>query len=235
MSAIPVLYSGQTPNQIKVGLAVLVTLILFPIMGPSFPVIPFELIPFGLFIINEILLGVIIAMIARLIFTSVQFGGKVIGFQMGFAMANVMDPQSGTQTSLISQFQNVFAILIFLALDGHHIFLQTAVRSYEYLPPGNLNLSGKAVPYLIELSAKMFTIGVQLSVPVIVILLLSGLSLGLISRIVPQVQVFMLSFSINISISFIVIGLTLNTVYIILRREFDDLGNRIVTMLQYLN
>lgn len=235
MSAIPVLFSGQTPTQIKVGLTVFITLILFPIMGPTFPVIPFELLPFGIFIINEILLGVIIGLIAKFIFTSVQFGGKIIGFQMGFAMANVLDPQSGSQTSLISQFQYVFAILIFLALDGHHIFLQTAVRSYEYLPPGNLNLSGEAVPYLIELSVRMFTIGIQLSVPVIVVLLLSGLSLGLLSRIVPQVQVFMLSFSINISISFIVIGLTFNTVYIILRREFDDLSNRIITMLQFLN
>lgn len=235
MSAIPVIFSGQTPAQIKVGLTVFITLILFPIMGPTFPVIPFELLPFGIFILNEILLGVLIGLIAKFIFTSVQFGGKIIGFQMGFAMANVLDPQSGSQTSLISQFQYVFAILVFLAVDGHHIFLQTAVRSYEYLPPGNLNFSGEAVPYLVELSVRMFKLGVQLSVPVIVILLLSGLSLGLLSRIVPQVQIFMLSFSINISISFIVIGLTFNTVYIILRREFDDLGNRIITILQLLN
>lgn len=235
LSAVPVFYTGQTPAQVKVGLAVLIALLLFPVMGPTFPVIPFEFAPFTLFVVNEILLGALLGLVARLIFTSVQFGGRIIGFQMGFAMANVMDPQSGAQSSLISQFQNVFAIFIFLALDGHHIFLETAVRSYQYLPPGNLNFSGEAIPYLIELSSRMFTLGIQFSAPVIVLLLLSSLCLGFMSRIFPQLQVFVLSFPLNISISFIVIGLTLNMTYIILRREFDDLGNRILTMLQYLN
>ncbi len=235
MSAVPVLYGRQTPAQLKVGLTILISLILFPIMGPKFPVIPFEAFPFALFVVNETLLGILLGMIARFIFTSVQFGGRIIGFQMGFAMANVMDPQMGEQSSLISQFQNVFAIFIFLALDGHHIFLQAAVRSYEYLPPGNLNFSGEAIPYLVELSSKMFVLGIQFSVPIIVLLLLSSLSLGLMSRIFPQLNVFLLSFPLNISISFIVIGLTLSMTYIILRREFDDLPNRILSMLQYLN
>ncbi len=235
MSAIPVLYARQTPAQIKIGLTLLISLILFPIMGPKFPVIPFEVIPFALFVVNESLLGFLIGLVARLIFTSVQFGGRIIGFQMGFAMANVMDPQMGEQSSLISQFQNVFAILIFLAIDGHHLFLHAAVRSYEYLPPGNLNFSGEAIPYLIDLSSKMFVLGIQFSVPIIVLLLLSSLSLGFMSRIFPQLNVFLLSFPLNISISFIVIGLTLSMTYIILRREFDDLPNRILSLLQYLN
>lgn len=204
-------------------------------MGPKFPVIPFEFVPFTLFIINEILLGALIGLISRLIFTAIQFGGRIIGFQMGFAMANVMDPQGGGQTSLISQFQNVFAILIFLAIDGHHVFFQTAVRSYEYLPPGNLNFSGEAVPYLFELSSNMFSLAIQISSPVIVLLLLSSFSLGCMARVFPQLQVFVLSFPLNISISFTVMGLTLSMTYVVLRREFDDLGARILTILQHLN
>ncbi len=235
MSAIPVLYAGQTPAQIKVGLTVLTTLLLFPVMGPKFPAIPFEILPFTLFIVSEVLLGLLLGLVARLIFTTVQFGGRIIGFQMGFAMANVMDPQMGGQTSLISQFQNVFAILIFLSLDGHHMFLQAAVRSYQYLPPGNLDFSGEAVPYLMELASRMFALGIQFSVPVIILLLLSSLSLGFMSRIFPQLNVFMLSFPLNISISFIVMGLTLSMIYVILRREFDELPARILTILQYLN
>lgn len=235
MSAIPILYSGQTPMQIKAGLTFFIALLLFPIMGPTFPVIPFEFVPFSLFIINEILIGGIIGLISRFIFTSVQFGGKIIGFQMGFMMADVMDPQSGTNTSLISQFQNVFASFIFLALGGHHVFFHTAIRSFELLPPGNLDFNGEAVPYLIELSSHMFSLAIQFSAPVIIILLLSGFSLGLMSRVFPQANVFMLSFPLNISISFIVIGLSLNITYVILTREFDDLGYRILNMLHYFH
>lgn len=234
MSAIPVLYAGQTPMQIKAGLSFLITMLLFPIMGPQLVVIPFKFPDFPLFMFNEILLGALIGLIARFIFTSVQFGGRIIGFQMGFAMAQVMDPQNGAQTSLISQFQNVFAIFIFLALDGHHMFLRAAVNSYEFLPPGNLNFGGEAIPYLVELSSRMFELGVQFSAPVIILLLLSSFSLGFMSRIFPQLNVFLLSFPLNITISFIVIGLTLNMTVIILSREFDELGKRILSMLQYL-
>lgn len=234
MSAIPVLFASQTPVQIKVGLSFLITMLLFPIMGPQLVVIPFTFPEFPLFIVNEVLLGALIGLIARFIFTSVQFGGRIIGFQMGFSMAQVVDPQNGGQTSLISQFQNVFAIFIFLSLNGHHMFLQAAVHSYEFLPPGNLNFTGEAIPYLIELSSRMFQLSVQFSAPVIILLLLSSFSLGLISRIFPQLNVFLLSFPLNISISFIVIGLTLNMTVIILSREFDELAKRILTMLQFL-
>ena len=185
-------------------------------------------------LIGEVLLGVMLGLVARLIFTAVEFGATIIGFQMGFAAANVFDPQSQRQISLISQFQNVFAILIFLAIEGHFIFLEAAVESYEFLPPGGVDLSGSAVPYLMELSSQMFSLGVQFSAPVLAVLLLSGLILGILARIFPQRNVFLLSFPLNIGIAFIVIGLTLNLVFITLRREFDDLGNRIYTLLTFL-
>jgi flagellar biosynthetic protein FliR len=176
-----------------------------------------------------------IGLIARLIFTSVEYGGTVIGYQMGFAAANIFDPQNQRQTALISQFQNVFAILLFLSLDIHHYFIYTAVRSYELLPPGNLNFGGGAVPYLIELSSRMFMLGAQFSAPILIILLLSGLILGILARTFPQLNVFLLSFPVNIGISFVVIALTLGLVKMLLSREFDMLPERFFTLLQLLN
>jgi len=235
LSAIPVLFSGQTPAQIKAGLTVVISLILFPLLAPFITQVDFRPEAFLLLIINETLLGLMIGLIARLIFTSVEYGGTVIGYQMGFAAANVFDPQNQRQTALISQFQNVFAILLFLSLDIHHYFIKTAIHSYEVLPPGNLNFGGEAVPYLIELSSRMFMLGAQFSIPVLVILLLSGLILGILARTFPQLNVFLLSFPLNIAISFTVIGLTLGLVKILLSREFDMLPNRFFTLLQFLN
>jgi len=128
-----------------------------------------------------------------------------------------------------------FAILIFLAIDGHHIFLQVAVESYKILPPGVFNISGEAIPYLLKLSSRIFSLGIQFSAPILAVLLLSGLILGILSRVFPQLNVFLLSFPLNIGISFTVIGLTLPLVTILLRREFDNLGERLFTILQLLN
>ncbi len=235
IGAIPIISGAQTPVRIKTGLVFTIALVLFPVMGKTLPTISFAPIPFLLLIINETLLGTLIGLIARLIFASVEFGATVIGYQMGFAAANVFDPQGDRQVALLSQFQNVFTILIFLALNGHHHFLRVAVRSYELLPPGKLNLSGEAVPYLMELVSHMFTLGVLFSAPVLAVLLFSGLILGILARVFPQLNVFLLSFPLNIGIAFIVISLTYDLVLILLRREFDLLGERFLTLLNYLN
>lgn len=235
IGAIPVISSAQTPARVKTALVVALSLALFPVMADAVPKVSFSPGPFLLLVISELLLGLLLGLVARLIFTAVEFGATVIGFQMGFAAANVFDPQSERQVALISQFQNIFAILIFLAINGHFMFLHTAVLSYELLPPGQLNLSGEAVPYLMELSAHMFAIGVQFSAPVLAVLLLSGLILGILARVFPQLNVFLISFPINIGTAFVVIALTLNMLSIMIRREFDTLAERFVLLLQYLN
>ncbi len=235
IGAIPVFSSAQAPATIKISLTVTVALVLFPIMSQKLPQVSFLPLPFLLFVVNEVLLGVLIGLVARLIFTAVEYGATVIGFQMGFAAANVFDPTSERQIALLSQFQNVFAILIFLAVDGHHLFFRLAIRSYEMLPPGHLNLSGDAVPFLMELGSRMFALGVQFSAPVLALLLLSGLILGVLARVFPQLNVFLLSFPLNIATAFIVIALTLDLATALLRREFDSLGETLVTLLNYLN
>ena len=235
IAAIPVIIASQTPPQLKAGLVFMVSLLLFPVMQPSIPPMTLDPGTFLLLAISEVLLGAAIGLIARMIFTAVEYGGTVIGYQMGFAAANVFDPSSERQLALISQFQNVFAILIFLAIDGHHIFFQIAVESYKILPPGVFNISGEAIPYLLKLSSRIFMLGIQFSAPVLAVLLLSGLILGILARVFPQLNVFLLSFPLNIAISFTVIALTLPLVTILLRREFDNLGERILTLLQLLN
>ncbi len=235
VSAIPVIFANQTPPRVKVGLVFMIALVLFPVMEPTMPPVTFTPINFLLLMVTEILLGTMIGLIARMIFTAVEYGGTVIGYQMGFAAANIFDPQNERQLALISQFQNVFAILIFLAIDGHHIFLQLAAESYTLLPPGVFNISGDAIPYLLKLSSRIFILGIQFSAPVLAVLLLSGLILGILARVFPQLNVFLLSFPLNIGISFTVIGLTLPIVAILLRREFDNLGERLITVLQLLN
>ena len=234
IGAMPVFSGPQAPRQVKVALVLSCSLVLFPLMQGYIPDLSPTVPAFISLLIGEVLIGIIVGLTARLIFTAVEFGGTIIGFQMGFAAANVFDPQNQRQISLISQFQNVFAIFIFLAIGGHFIFLEAAVESYRILPPGGVDFSGSAVPYLMELSSQMFSLGIQFSAPVLAVLLLSGLILGILARTFPQGNVFLLSFPLNIGISFTVIGLTLNLVFITLRREFDDLPNRIYTLLTFL-
>lgn len=234
VSAIPVFNTKQAPLQVKVGLGFATTLLLFPLMAPYTPEVDFNLLDFGLVMVNEVLTGLLLGLAAQLIFTAVSFGGTIIGYQMGFAAANIFDPQTSQQLSLMSQFSNIIAILIFLALDIHHIFFQVIVDSYILLPPGYLDFSGGAISLLMNMAGHMFLLGVKLSAPVLALLLLSNLVLGILARVFPQLNVFMLSFPINIGIALLVIGLTLNILPLMLSREFDTMGTNFFRLFQLL-
>jgi flagellar biosynthetic protein FliR len=234
VGSMPVLGRGQTPARVRTGFALALSLLLFPIVSPRIPPMSFEPLSLALVVANEALLGFALALIAKLVFTAAEFGGTVVGYQMGFAAANIYDPQTQQQISLISRFQSIFAIFIFLSLDAHHQFLQAIVHSYEVLPPGYLDFSGQAVPFLMQLAGKMFIVGIKICAPILAVLLLSGLGLGIMARVFPQLNVFVLSFPINIGLGFLVIGLTLNLVAFVLSQEFDALGSRFMQLFQLM-
>ncbi len=228
ISAIPVFAGSQMAGRLKIGLSFMTAVLLFPLMAQYTPTAITSVGELGFLMVNEVVLGALIGLTARLVFTGISFGGTVIGYQMGFAAANIFDPQTTQQLSLMSQFINIFSLLIFLAFNGHHFFFQAIVDSYAFFPPGYLDFSGEAVPKLMKLASEMFILGVKFSAPILVLLLLSNMVLGVLSRVFPQLNVFMLSFPINIGTSFLVIGLTLNIASNILRREFDTLGYNII-------
>ncbi|MCA1797100.1 MAG: flagellar biosynthetic protein FliR [Geobacteraceae bacterium] len=226
LTSMPVFGTNMVPARAKVALAIMLTILVHPVVNIDVTGVGFSTLSMGMLMAKEVILGGMLGFVARLIFTAVEFGGTVVGYQMGFAAANVYDPQNQRQVSLMSQFQNVFAILVFLAIDGHHIFLRTLVASYDLLPPGMLDLSGPAVPFIVELMGHMMVLAVRFSAPVLAVLLLSGLILGIMTRVFPQLNVFLLSFPINIGLALIITGLTMAVVVSLLQGEFAALPER---------
>lgn len=234
VAAIPAFAGIQMTAQIKIGIAVMTALLLFPAMAPYAPKASLSLTGLGLVVVNEVLLGTMIGLASQMVFAAASFGGTVIGYQMGFAAANIFDPQTTQQLSLMSQFVNILTLLAFLTLDVHHYFFRAVVDSFILLPPGLLDFSHGAVQELMRLASQMFILGVKFSAPVLALLLIANLVLGILARVFPQLNVFMLSFPLNIGIAFVVMGLTLEASFAILRREFDTLLVNIFNLMQLL-
>ncbi|MCF8031216.1 MAG: flagellar biosynthetic protein FliR [Desulfohalobiaceae bacterium] len=230
----PVFSGSQSPVKVRAGLAFMLAVLIFPVVRTHVPQGTLEPIGLMLLMVQETLFGVLLGFIARLILIAIQFGGTVIGYQMGFAQANILDPQSQQQVPLMGQFLNVVAILVFLAVDGHHIFLQALVRSYEVLPPGGLDFSGRTMPYVMELTGDMFVLGLKLVAPVMVVLVLTMFALGIMSRLMPQLNVLMLSFPLKIGLGIFLIGVGMNVIVAILGQEFQDLTQRFLHLFQTL-
>ncbi len=231
IGSLPIFTSSEAALRLRLGLAVTISLLLFPVLDLNLTAQQTTAIGLGLVIFREALLGLIMGFVIQLIFFAVQLGGTIVGYQMGFAAANILDPQHQQQIPLLSQFQNVFAILIFLALDVHLMLLRVMVDSYDILPPGGFGFSGGAVPFLMQLTGEMFVLGLQLIAPVMVVLMLSMFILGIMSRVFSQLQVFLLSFPINIGLALILIGLSMEMVLTLLEQEFQVLQERLLHML----
>ena len=202
ISTAPVFGSSNIPSQIKVVLSLMLALILYPFI-PLITVYPDRPDHYIMLIASELLIGLVLGIIARFLFGAVEFAGTVIGFQMGLGMANVFDPQSQEQISLVGRFENATATLIFLAMDGHLIVLQALVRSYSVLPPGGASINRPLVENLTELSASVFVIGLQIGAPLIVALFLANAIVGLLARSVPQIQVFVVGFPLTLLLGFL--------------------------------
>lgn len=233
-ASIPVFSGGQIPPQMRIGLAVLFTLLIYPVVQHQLPTQGLNFYNMAMIVCFEIILGLLVGFLAQLIFLAAEFSGSVIGYQMGFAAANVFDPTTQQQVALISQFQGIFAILLFLSLDVHHLFLEALVASFTMLPPGTLDLTGGAIPMMVELTNHALVLSIRLVAPILVLLILSTLTLGFMSRVFPQLNVFLLSFPLNIGICFLVMGLTMGIFAGILQGEFSMLTERFLRLFNEL-
>jgi flagellar biosynthetic protein FliR len=196
----PVLSSSNLPNLLKMGLALTTSLILLPVVKLDPGLLPQEPYAFGFFLVIELMIGLILGLTVKIIFASLQIGGELVGFQMGMMMANVVDPQSGVNAPVLSQFQYLVGVLLFLSIDGHHWFFRALLQSFSILAPGELLMRVGLYRHLLELSGNMFTIAVQLAAPVMAVLLFTHISLGILAKAVPQVNILMTSFPLTISL-----------------------------------
>jgi len=159
----------------------------------------------------QIFIGFAIGFTVKLIFESVMLAGEVIGFQMGLSIVNVIDPQGSSQIPLLSMFQNLFATILFLVINGHHWIIDTLVKSFRILPlkpqaVWAFGVSPQLLKYIVGVTGDVFVLGVKLAAPILAILIFINVGLGIVARTVPQINIFIVGFPLQISIGFFILS-----------------------------
>lgn len=224
---VPIFDSRNIPATFKIGLCFAMALVLYPIVRLDPISANLSLIPLVIGIAGEIFIGAIIGYVIRLVFTAIHLAGELVAFQMGFSVANVLDPMSSTQVPVISQLIYMFAIMIFLTTDAHHWIIRAAVESFTIIPPYGFHSSGGLMAYLNQSMTHLFVTAVRAGAPVIVALMLVSLGLGLVGRTVPQMNVFMVATPVNILIGFFFLSLSLPMMLTFLSQVMGELGKEI--------
>jgi len=218
--------------RLKGGLSVVVALLLVPFV--QYNAVPIKLPLLVIKMCGEVLIGIVIGFAGQILFAGVQLAGQLVGFQMGFAIVNVVDPVSSSQVSIIAQFQYLLALLIFLAVNAHHIFLYAIAESYQLIPPLSFHYSGPLMESILELSKDIFVVAIKTGAPVIAMLLFTSVGLGLIARTVPQMNVFIVGFPLKIAMGLIGIGLTLPYFVKILESVFTKFDGQLSMLMSLM-
>ncbi len=239
MSAIivlmPVFGDTVVPARIKACLALILAVIIYPVL--SIPPVIGGTDNMALTIVRmggEVIAGAAIGFSARIVFAAVQMAGELIGVQMGVSIANVIDPITSTQVSIISEFLYLIALLIFLSIDAHHIFIAAMSESYKTVPMLGVHFGGGLAREMLLMTQAMFVTGLKISAPIMAVLLFINVGLGIVARTVPQMNVFIVGFPLQIATGLVFLGLSLPFIVTLMSWDFQAMAanvKRILTLL----
>ncbi|MBA3756417.1 MAG: flagellar biosynthetic protein FliR, partial [Nitrosomonas sp.] len=173
-------------------------------------------------LLQQLLIGVAIGFVMRIVFVAVEMAGELIGLQMGLGFAIFFDPQNSGQIDIIGRFLGVIASLAFLAIDGHLMMIALISQSFATLPVGSDGVTNVTFTTLANLGGEIFKSGLQLSLPVLTALLITNLALGILTRAAPQLNIFSVGFPLTLSIGLFVLALSMPFYLPILERLVYD-------------
>ena len=202
MSA-PLFSTYPIPQQVKIWLIALISFILFPIVsattGFNVPLSVPELI---VFLIREFAIG----FVANFIFAAVQMGGEFISMQIGLSMSQVLDPVTGNNLQIVSQFYMLVTTMVFIGLNAHQWLFYALYQSYKSFPPGiDYLFTPSMVSQILHMSAEMFAISISVILPIFCVMFVSEVLMGFMSKMIPQMNIFMVAIPLKVYVGFVLI------------------------------
>ena len=206
--------------RIKASLAIAMTAIIYPLVGPKLPalsgVIAWKVAG------GEFIVGLIMGITLQFVFEGLELAGQIVGFQVGHALANLINPQSDAETPILANFYQAVALLIFLQLNVHHWLLRGLVKSFEYCPPGMVVVSPAAAEIIWRAAGGMLLMAVQVAIPTLLATMVVDVALGFVGRASPHLPVLFVGISIKSVLAFLVMMGTLRFWPGLLERYFGE-------------
>jgi flagellar biosynthetic protein FliR len=207
LSIMPIYGIRAVPAQVKLIFTIFITMAVAPSLALPPPVDPFTW-QGVLFILQQVLIGLAMGVVFLIVFQAFVVAGHMIAIGMGLAFASMVDPGTGSQAPIVSQYFTIIATLLFLALNGHLLVIQIVVDSFEYLPIGTSFLNRDSLWLIIEFGSYMFSAGVLVALPAITALLLINVAFGVVTRAAPALNIFAVGFPVTLLTGLVMLSLT---------------------------
>lgn len=205
--SMPLISTYPIPQQVKIWLGALVAFLLFPMVAANHAlVVPHSMPELWIYLFREFAIGYIIGFCANFLFAAVQIGGEFVSIQIGISMSQVLDPNTGETTQVLSQMYSYLATMVFIGLNAHQWLFAAVYKSFQAFPPGiDFVFTGNIVSQVLHMSATMFSIGISIILPIFCVMFVSEVLMGFMSKMMPQMNIFMVAIPLKIYVGIILI------------------------------
>jgi flagellar biosynthetic protein FliR len=205
----PVFSSPMIQGRIKLMALLVLAATLTPIVAPDAPETPASVLPLIISVGTETIIGLAIGFSVAIVFAAIQVGASLIDTSIGFSMANIIDPINNAQGAVLGSFYSMVATLSFLAVNGHHWMLGGFKRSFDVVALGATPDIEQMMNNLFTTFSQLFAMAFQIAAPVLITLLMVDVVLGIVSRVVPQMNVFFVGIPLKVGVGLLAIIITL--------------------------
>ncbi len=189
----------SVPPRVRLLLALFISVAITPILSSKLPAIPTETSQLYLLIIFEVLIGLAIGAILRILFAALSSAGSIVGIQTGLSFAMTMDPTQGSQGAIFSSFLSMIGIVLLMQANLHHWFIVGAINSYNVYPIGDLRIGG-TMDWMLTGFTSSFNLAVQITIPLLLYGIIYNIALGVVNRAAPAIQVFFIAQPVQVFI-----------------------------------
>lgn len=232
--AMPIFGQRGIPRTLKVSLALAMTLLLFPVVPHASPVGEGALFGFFVLILKETVCGLVIGYAINFVFYAVEFAGAIIGYQAGFAIVASIDPMTNRRNPVLGRVQYILSVLLFFLLDGHHLFLSGLAKSFTTIPLGQIQIHESFLTWTLSIIAGISVAAVQVVAPIMVALILTDVGLGILARVAPQMNIFVVGFPLKVGIVLLLMSSGMGAFAWLYTKHFDAFRHQFMILLKLL-
>lgn len=230
----PVFGTKNVPTIFKIGLGFFTSIIIFSTIN-GIDVDTSNVIQYFMIVLSEFIVGLIIGLASMISFSAIYLAGQLIDYQLGFGIVNILDIHSETQVPLMGNFVYILTLLLFMLINGHHVLFIMLSKSFIMIPVGGVSMDLSGISEILtKMISNMFALGFRISAPIILTTFLTDLTLSIISRTIPQLNVFMVGMPIKIFVGIFTLFIMLPMYLAIIDVLFNRLNADVFELMKFM-
>jgi len=229
---LPIISSNQVPRQVRFGLALLISFIIWRVVPPIAPLDGLGALTAAIF--SQFAVGLVFGFVSYLAFTGLEFAGEILDIQVGFSIVNVINPLTSQTVSVLGEFELALASLIFLIADGHHLLLEGLAGSFTLVPLPFAALQPGLQTDVVEFFAKSLFLVFQIAAPVAISLYIVNIGLALMARVAPQLNVFAVGFPLQIIVGLVMIVISMPMLFNVMPQVYAQTPHELDAVLRLM-